>query len=86
MLCKEYCPRGLDCKPLSNLVADNNTSNFVCVGLHEDMKEDYPQDIYRHCFKSSADTDSMFDYDEYDLLSVASVITEAILIHKHLLT
>lgn len=84
MLCKEKCPRNLDCTPLSNLVSDENKEDFVCVELHNDNKERYKQDIYRHCFKSSTNTDSMYDYDEYDLQSVVSVISEALLINKHL--
>lgn len=79
MLCKEKCPRGLDCFPVSNVVSENNES-FVCVGYHNENKKDYPQDRFRHCFKSVADTDSLFDYDEYDMKSVISVMSEALLI------
>ena len=63
------------------MVADDGSS-FVCLGLHGEVKEDYPQDKYRHCFKSAADTDSMFDYDDYDLKSVISVMSEALLIDE----
>ena len=80
MICKENCPRGTECKPISNVVADDNSS-FVCVGYHNQIKNDYPQDRFRHCFKS-ADTDSMFDYDVYDLKSVISVMSEALLIDE----
>lgn len=78
MLCKEKCPRNTDCEPLSNVVADNGES-FVCVGLHNIVKKNHPQDIYRHCFKS-IDTDSIHDYDEYDFKSVISVMSEVLLI------
>lgn len=77
MLCSEKCPRGLQCEPLSNMVADDKSS-FVCVGLHNDFNSDYPDDKFRHCFKSAANTDSMFDYDEYDMKSVISVMSEAL--------
>ena len=81
MLCNEICPRVIDCKPLSNIVYE---SSFVCVGLHNgDIKDEFSQDIYRHCFKSE-DSDSMHDYDEYDLMSVINVMSEALLINKHL--
>ena len=66
--------------PISNVVADDDSS-FVCIGYHNEEK-DYPQDKFRHCFKSAADTDSMFDYDDYDLKSVISVMTEALLIDE----
>ncbi len=81
MLCKETCPRQTDCEPLSNIVADGGAS-FVCVGLHREMKKDYPQDKFRHCFKSEAGTDTVFDYDTYDLKSVISIMSEALLIDE----
>ena len=79
MLCKETCPRGLQCKPISNVVADN-CDDFVCIGYHATKKDNHPQDRFRHCFKSAGGTDSIFDYDEYDLKSVISVMSEALLI------
>jgi len=81
MLCKIECPKGTKCRPLSNVVAYDNTS-FVCVGLHNEDKEKYPQDRFRHCFKSAANTDSCFDYDEYDMKSVISVMSDALLIDE----
>lgn len=78
MLCQAICPRGIDCNPVSNIIADNGES-FVCAGYHEDEKKDYPQDKFRHCFKSAAGTDSMFDHDEYDLKSIIAVLSETIL-------
>ena len=80
MLCKEKCPKGTECKPISNVVADDGSS-FVCIGYHNEEKKDYPQDKFRHCFKSE-DSDSTFDYDEYDLKSVISVMSEALLIEE----
>ena len=79
MICRINCPRGIDCQPLSNVVSENDKT-FVCVGLHNEKNKDHPQDRFRHCFKSAADTDTMFDYDEYDLKSVISVMSEALLI------
>jgi hypothetical protein len=79
MLCKNSCPRGLKCKPISNIVA-HDESTFVCIGYHNE-ENNYPQDKFRHCFKS-LDTDSMYDYDEYDLKSVISVMSEALLIEE----
>ncbi len=79
MLCNDKCPRGLKCRPLSNVVSEGAES-FVCMGLHGEIKEDYPQDKFRHCFVSGANNDSMFDYDEYDIKSVMSVMTEALLV------
>jgi len=80
MLCKDKCPRGTKCKPISNVVADDDGS-FVCVGYHGDKGKTYPADIFRHCFKN-INTDSMYDYDEYDLKSVISVMSEALLIDE----
>lgn len=87
MLCRgnmksnKSCPRGENCKPLSNIVSDTKES-FVCVGYHNEANKDYPEDKFRHCFKSAANNDSMFDYDEYDLKSVISVMSEALLIDE----
>lgn len=81
MLCKESCPRGTNCKPLSNVVSDDNSS-FVCMGTHGESKGNYPKDIFRHCFKSAANTDTMYDYDEYDIKSVISVMSESLLIKE----
>ena len=80
MICSEECPRKTDCKPISNVVASDNSS-FVCMGYHNEYKKDYPQDRFRHCFKSES-TDSIFDYDEYDLKSVISVMSESLLIDE----
>jgi len=81
MICRENCPRGTKCNPISNVVSDDESS-FVCVGYHNEKKEKYPQDRFRHCFKSAANTDSIFDYDEYDMKSVISVMSEALLIDE----
>jgi len=81
MLCLKKCPRKLkNCKPLSN-IAPQDRRSFVCVGLHKDDKKKYPQDKFRHCFKSE-DSDSMFDYDKYDMKSVIAVFSEALLIDE----
>ncbi|MCK5609373.1 hypothetical protein KAR91_46295, partial [Candidatus Pacearchaeota archaeon] len=78
MLCKKRCPRKTKCKPISNIVSE---TSFVCIGYHNEQHEDCPQDIFRHCFKNE-DTDSEYDYDEYDLKSVISVMSETLLINE----
>ena len=81
MLCCEKCPRKLtNCKPIANVVP-NDLSSIVCVGYHDGKKKSDTQDRFRHCFKSHV-TDTMFDYDEYDLKSVSSVFMEAILMDE----
>ena len=85
MICNNECPlKYTNCKPISNIIASDNSS-VVCVGLHTDIKE-VKGDIYRHCFKSSTGANSMFDYDEYDLLSSISVMTEALLLNNFIKT
>lgn len=79
MICRDICPRKTKCKPLSNVVADDD-STFVCIGLHNEEKIDN-NDKFRHCFKSET-TDSTFDYDEYDLKSVISTMADALLIDE----
>jgi hypothetical protein len=76
MICNNICPRNSDCNPLSNVIACDK-STFVCIGLHNEEKDDK----YRHCFKTET-TDSCFDYDEYDLKSVISVMSEAIILNE----
>ncbi len=81
MICRQECPRKTSCVPISNVVSDDDSS-FVCIGYHGEKKNKYTQDKFRHCFKSAAGTDSIFDYDEYDLKSVISVMSEALLIEE----
>lgn len=79
MVCNESCPRNLtNCTPLSNIVSDNNET-FVCVGTSEVSSRSNPQDKFRHCFKSDT-TDSIYDYDEYDLKSVIATMSAALLL------
>lgn len=79
----EFCPRGIDCMPLNNLVSDCKIS-CICIGKHYEIKEGKESnDIYRHCFYNEK-TDSMFDYDEYDLISIISVISNGLLTDKFL--
>lgn len=79
MLCNKDCPRGTACEPISNIVSKNS---FVCIGYHHEEKGGrILGDIFRHCFKNSL-TDTMFDYDEYDIKSVLSVMSEALLIDE----
>lgn len=80
---KEICPRGINCTPLHNLISDCETS-CVCLGKHSEIKVgNESNDIYRHCFYNGK-TDTMFDYDEYDLISIISVISNGLLIDKYL--
>ncbi len=85
MLCNEKCPRGLDtCTPLSNLVADDDSQDFVCVGLNNQETRKVAQDKYTHCFKNPL-SDSRFNFDAYDLQSVVAVMSEALLIDQYLI-
>lgn len=85
MLCKEECPRvemtkGF-CEPLSNYVTDDG-SDYVCVGHHKEKKEEkYKGDKFRHCFRTET-TDTMYDYDEYDMKSVIAVMSEALVVDE----
>ena len=67
--------RKTNCEPIANIIPEDE-STFVCIGLHDEKKDN--NDIYRHCFKSET-TDTMFDYDTYDLISVINIFSEAIL-------
>ena len=54
MLCNEKCPRGLDtCTPLSNLVADDDSQDFVCVGLNNQETRKVAQDKYTQLLQKS---------------------------------
>ena len=77
VICNSECPRGSDCKPLSNVISDCGKS-FVCMGLHG-SRNAIAEDIYRHCFVSEIGTDSMYDYSKYDIISVMSVMAESLL-------
>ncbi len=81
MICSESCPKGLNnCTPQSNVVSECGET-FVCIGFHNEKNKDYPQDIFRHCFKSVT-TESCYDYDEYDLLSIQSVVADTLLTNE----
>lgn len=82
MLCSEKCPRNFtNCKPLSNVISDEDNPTFVCVGLNDGTNRTVEQDIFRHCFKSET-TDTMFDLDKYDLKSNIAVMADALLIDE----
>ncbi len=81
MLCRLNCPLGKkDCKPLSNVVSDNNES-VVCIGSSDKASRSLEQDKFRHCF-SNATTQSMYDYDAYDLKSVIAVMSQSLLLEE----
>lgn len=78
------CPRKLKCQPLHRIESGDGGS-FVCCGLRPPVYRrlvkkgslDGIRDPYRLCFKND-DTDSMYDYDELDLLDEAEVILRGI--------
>ncbi len=79
MLTSKKCFRNSKCKPLSN-ISTKDKKDFVCIGLHNEIKTEN-NDIFRHCFKN-IETDTIYDYDKYDLISVISVFSEALLIDE----
>jgi hypothetical protein len=81
MVCNESCLRKLtNCTPLSNIVS-SDTETFVCIGNSNIDSRSNPQDSFRHCFKSDT-TDSMYDYDQYDLKSVIAVMSAGLLLDE----
>lgn len=77
MIDEQLCKRDRgDCNPLSNIIYDS--TSFCCVGCVDDDCRTIPQDKYRHCFKSEL-SDSMYDYDRYDMISVIRVLSDALL-------
>lgn len=91
MICSTLCPKGTKCTPLANVVETDEHGqtkpggSLVCVGTHGEQKpEGLEGDIYRHCFRSAAGVDQVSDNNEYDLLSVVSVFSDALLTHNHL--
>lgn len=78
MLCQSKCPKKLKCEPISNVIPED-ISSIVCIGYPTKTNNKYKQDIFRHCFKTE-DSDSMHDYSLYDIQSVLSIFSEAILI------
>ena len=83
-LCSDSCPRKrLDCSPMSNIIAHDEATDavasFVCMGRLAVPNVNYPQDEFRLCFKSAGGTDTMFDHDKHDLLSMSSVISAGLL-------
>ena len=75
MLSTKSCLRLSQCEPIANIASENT---FVCIGMHREIKEGNT-DEYRHCFKSET-TDTIHDYDIYDIISVINVFSEALLI------
>lgn len=70
----EGCPRKLECVPLHRIESDDDPKTFVCCGLPGEL-DDF--DPYRFCFKT-ADTDTMYDHNELDLLDMVEVIVTAL--------
>jgi len=67
------CMRKLnDCNPLSLILAIDKS--FICCGLNKERNIE--SDIFRHCFKNDS-TDSMYDYNKKDLLSIIAVLAES---------
>ncbi len=67
-----------DCEPLSQIQADDKTS-FFCCGLNDETRRTVKTDIYRLCFKNR-DVDEVSDNDARDLLSLSSVIIQALVV------
>ena len=79
----EHCPRGLkDCEPLSQIIADEDGS-FICCGLNDGETRTVEQDIFRHCWKTSA-VDEMGDWDGRDIIDTISVLSQALSAHGNM--
>ena len=84
----EGCPRGLDCQPLHRIQSDDEAT-FVCCGLHGAVDRVHgtigEDDPYRLCFKTD-NTDTMYDYDEADLMDEVEVIVRGLSTARRLVT
>ncbi len=67
---------------MSQSVADDG-STFVCCGIGGLASRSVVGDCFRHCFKTE-NTDTMFDYDELDLLDTIRVMSESLAIRKRI--
>jgi len=65
--------RGINCQPLTLII--DSSDGFLCCGLNSERTE--PTDIYTHCFKNQ-NTDTQYDYNEQDFLSMISIFSMAI--------
>lgn len=75
------CPRGRDdCIPLHSIDSDPPSKTFICCGLPDDFQHD---DCFRNCFKSET-TDTMYDYNELDMLDCVEVMTRAMTTQRRL--
>lgn len=83
MICSKTCPRKLnDCEPVSNIIATiGKDLDFVCAGISKKETRSEQKDKFRHCFVNE-NTDSIYDYDEYDLKSIICVLSESLLIDE----
>lgn len=73
----DNCPRGRDdCQPLSQIITPDG---FVCCGHNSRESRVLDQDRFRLCFKND-ETDEMSDNDEYDLHSLISIISQALVL------
>ena len=73
----EKCLRGRsDCKPLSQIASDCETS-FFCCGENDGSKRKIKQDKYTTCFKGEF-RDEISHSDKRDLIHQAAVLVQAL--------
>ena len=78
----EKCLRGRsDCRPLSQVAADDETS-FFCCGANDIATRKVPDDAFTLCFKND-DIDERTNWDRRDMLDQASVIAQALSIDEN---
>jgi len=83
MLCNSTCPRGLNnCIPYSNSISDDGVT-FICCGSSKPESRIVLGDHFRFCFKSET-TDTIFDYDDYDIKEQIAVMADALAIHTRM--
>ena len=75
---KYDCPRGRkDCKPISNIVADDQGDSFFCCGQNDGSIAPVKQDLFTQCFKGEHRDDMTFN-DKRDLVHQSAVLISAV--------
>lgn len=70
------------CVPLSNSISEDGET-FVCCGICKEDLRSVVEDDVRFCFKSET-TNTMFDYDEFDLMDQIAVMADALVLSQRM--
>jgi len=67
-----------DCRPIANIVSDEEPLTFICCGENDGKTREYQQDKYRICIKDRCSYGTRQDVDKRDIIDEMSVLAQAL--------